>query len=210
MPGNDQTLARQQAGNELATAITLLAKSNDLATKNTAAVLIEQFSRLYKKPSVFSQSNGYQSSFQYDLIGGDPSTVAINNHAGVGGLGEPLTVLVLPLQDCHEVRFKAYFTGGINPPVGEPFFMFALSPLDSNNPIPAAQFSLLRKATFGILSYDIGFDIYAATEWFDEIPCSGNKYIHILGAFPGANDLGQLCSNSADAAQGGFTLDFIK
>lgn len=129
----------------------------------------------FKKPSVFQGGSLFENVFTYLAAQGASSTIAQFWSSWI------TNIYVIPLLDADAVRI----TVQCNAPTSSIFngVIFALSPNDATNQIPLDQFALLGNQA----SFEAGAT--ASNFYFDqEIPCSGNRYIH-LGGFIGGFDL---------------------
>jgi hypothetical protein len=182
MPGIDRTQDQVIAARSLETTLQSFAQVQGQIYQKQLELLAAQVEAQKKKPSIIGGGLHIDSTFQYSLI---PQA---NNPAGIFWLNNNATTgFVIPIGDADKVRirFQAYTLQDQAAP--QFFIAFALSPKEATSSVPIDQFSLIKSRL--VVDYSPGLD---ADEYYlqanDEIPCGGNKYLHIFGSIFG-NDL---------------------
>jgi len=156
-----------------------------------------------KEPSVFKGGNWLDYTFKYQ-IQGNTSQAQVWTDLGV------VFAFVIPLLDASRIRLSAFNFNENEFFIGSPnFICYALSPNDPTNQIPADQFAMenfqMTVAVYDDLS--TGVNILSLGQLSAEIPCDGNRYIHLFGISYGNDLFEQLSSLSTEI---GLTYALIK
>lgn len=145
-------------------------------------LLAELVAKNRKAPSIFKAGSGYEFRNQYLLPQDGDNATASYLAWGV------LLVKILDIQDADIVRISSIAInnnqGGTPSQIDPPVLFFALSPNDTLNTIPSSQFTALNKGQANIQGQG-GTNLMTVSA---EIPCAGNKYLHLFGFDTFEND----------------------
>lgn len=208
MPGFDQQAADLVARTMLQGGLGQYMQVAQKLAYDQASVINELSRRLFKPKSVFRNITMVENLANYGVVGADPATAAWQGATGVATGSQ--SVFVFSLDDADVVRLTATAFQTSSAPIVTPLIIgWALTPNQGGNsptPIALNQFALVSGAsdTYGIVSTNKDQLINVS----EEIPCSGNRYIHIFAAL-GNQDF--ITANLPIPALGNFlTLSLIK
>lgn len=200
MSGFNRTLDARQAEVNLAVLLQdyILASSKFATDQSAITALLKE--RLFKKPSVYQSLSAFDGIRPYAFPAADPLAIAFT----AIGNGTAPTVYVFRIGDADLIKIRSFtydITTTSDPYA--PFMAWALSGQDS--PCPASDFSMVQVTATSSL---VGTFTSNNAVWLaDEIPCSGNKYLHLFGYNQDAADLIAACQDSTNAF---FSLQLIK
>jgi hypothetical protein len=157
---------------------------------DTQRQLAENLRNLGKPQSVFDAGNIYKNIGNYLVIETSPTAAKMKAFEG----SVLPTVYVFPLNGAEVLRFCLEYSSTAGNIV--PFMAcFALSTQDTaTNPIPLDQFSQFRKGNPANGTANL---IVGGSQVYDDIPCSGYKFIHIFSFGIGNPDLLARCALTA-------------
>jgi hypothetical protein len=187
MPGFDRTQDQVISARMLETTLQSFVQVQGQIYQKQLELLAMEVEAKKKKPSVFFASDGYSITSTYPLPP-DGNSALFWSEQGV------TTVGVIPIQDADRIRINCVTVGSS---ADDLFFLYALSPWDGRSPIKADQFSLLNKMSSTPTSTPYPHD---------DIPCAGNKYMHVFGCLPaGQTDFISFMLNGSNT---GFNLTY--
>lgn len=178
MPSFNRTAADQPAELNFATLAAQYLAAPLKAQADATALIGLNLQRQFKRPSVFAARSAFSSIYNYQL----ESNSNFGNYLQYYALESQINVYVFNIEDAAVVKMGISGTNFIGPIMG-----YSLSPSNFNVPIIADNFALTTKGNAWAISQNAipgEYTPFANCFLWDEIPCDGNRYIHVFAASP--------------------------